>query len=443
MNDNFVKQSFENLCLDTVANAQRMGATSAEVSVNVASGFTVTARLGQVDTIEHHHDKGIAITVFFDHKMGSASSSDLSSKAVSTLLERACNIAKVTNSDPYAGLAEKSLIAFGYPQLDLHYPWDIDPEQGLKLALECEDIARAEDQRITNSEGVSLSTHCSFQALANTHGFLGSYPSTQHSLNCALIAQQGDQMQRDYEYTVARDPADLEASPVLAKKAAKRVVDRLGARRLKTCRVPVIFLAPLAKGLLGNFVFAISGSNIYRKSSFLLDHLDKQVFPEFIRIDQRPHIPKAIGSTPFDDEGVRTFDQDFVTKGILQSYILSSYSARKLAMQSTGNAGGIQNLFISTSNQTLDELIRHMQQGLLVTELIGQGVNIVTGDYSRGAFGFWVENGAIQFPVEEITIAGNLADMFLNIVAVANDVDHRGSIHSGSILVEHMMVAGE
>jgi PmbA protein len=441
--NNDAKQSFENLCLATVANAQRMGATSAEISVNVESGFTVTARLGQVETIEHHHDKGIAITVFFDHKTGSASSSDLSSEAVSTLLEKACNIAKFTSSDSYAGLAEKSLMAFGYPQLALDYPWDIDPEQGLKLALECEDIARAEDQRITNSEGASLSTHRSLQVFANTHGFLGSYLSTQHSLNCALIAQQGDQMQRDYEYTVARDPVDLEAIPILAKKAAKRTVDRLGARRLKTCQVPVIFLAPLAKGLLGNFVNAISGSNIYRKSSFLLDHLEKQVFPEFIRIDQRPHIPKAIGSMPFDDEGVRTFDQGFVTEGILRSYILSSYSARKLAMQSTGNAGGIQNLFISTGHQTLDELIRHMQQGLLVTELIGQGVNIVTGDYSRGAFGYWVENGAIQFPVEEITIAGNLRDMFLNIVAVANDVDHRGSIHSGSILIEHMMVAGE
>ena len=300
-----------------------------------------------------------------------------------------------------------------------------------------------QDPRITNSEGVSVNSHRSLQVYANTHDFVGSYFATQHSLNCVLIAQENGHMHRDFDYMIAREVSDLKSIESLATTAKDKTVRRLGARRLKTQSSPVIFCAEIARSLLSNLVAAISGSHIYRKSSFLVDHLNTQILPSHISLIQHPHIPKALGSVPFDNEGVSTLRQDFVKDGILQKYILSSYSARKLGMQSTGNAGGVYNLFITTGDLTLKELLRQMDTGLLVTELIGQGVNLVSGDYSRGAFGFWVEKGEIQYPVEEITIAGNLKDMLMGIVTVANDVDSRGRIQTGSILIENMMIAGE
>lgn len=440
--DNNTQKRYEELCVDILAKAKRQGATSAEVTIDIDAGFSVTSRLGQVETVEHHQDKGMGLTVYFGQQTGSASSSDLSPDALDTIILKACSIAKFTNEDPYAGIAEQNFMAYNYPQLALDFPWAVSTEEALGLAIDCEKLAMS-DARITNSEGASVSSHRSLHVFANTHDFVGSYISTQHSMNCVLIAQKDGQMQRDFEYTVARDANELKHINELAKAASDRTLNRLGARRLTTRQAPVIFLAPLAKGLLSHLVKAISGGNIYRKSSFLLDHLNQQVLPTNISLTQDPHLPKAIGSTPFDHEGVRTIKQDFVTNGILQKYILSSYSARKLGMQTTGNAGGVFNLQITQNDLSFDALLKQMDTGLLVTELMGQGINLVNGDYSRGAFGYWVENGQIQYPVEEITIASNLKNMLLGIAAVANDVDKRSNIHTGSILLENMMIAGE
>ncbi|MBA2654771.1 MAG: metalloprotease PmbA [Gammaproteobacteria bacterium] len=438
----FDKSHYENLSADILEKAKKQGASHAEVTMSLEAGFTVSSRLKQVETVEHHHDKGIGITVFFGQQSGSASSSDLSPLALDTTIAKACNIAKYTSSDPYSGLAEKSQMAFDYPDLNLDHPWEITPEAALDFTIECETLAM-ENPRITNSEGSSLSSHRSLQVYANTHGFTGSYLTTQHSLNCVLIAQENGHMHRDYDYTIARNAADMKKIEDLARKASEKTINRLGARRLTTRTAPVVFSADIAKSLLSNYISATSGGSIYRKSSFLVDHLNKPVFPSHISLTQHPHLPKAVGSAPFDGEGVRTLKQDFVCDGVLQNYILSSYSARKLGMQTTGNAGGVYNLLITTSDLSFEELLKNMDTGLLVTELIGQGVNIVTGDYSRGAFGYWVENGKIQYPVEEITIAGNLQEMFMNIVAVSNDIDTRSRIHTGSILIDSMTIAGE
>lgn len=438
----FNKSIYEELSLDILAKAKEQGASSAEVTIKIESGFAVSSRLGQVETVEHHSDKGLGITVYFDKQTGSASSSDLSMQAIESAIQKACSIANYTSQDPYSGLADKSMMAFNYPELNLDHPWNVTTEAALDFAIECENLAMS-DPRITNSEGVSITSHRSLHLYANTHDFLGSYLSTQHSLNCILIAQESGQMHRDYDYTIARDARDLKKIEELAKDVREKTIRRLGARRLKTRSAPVIFHADMARGLLGNFVGAISGGNIYRKASFLVDQLGSSVFPDHISLIQDPLIPKGIGSVPFDNEGVKTSKQHFVEKGILQKYLLSSYSARKLGMESTGNAGGIYNLFISNSTISFSDLLKKMDTGLLVTELIGQGVNLVTGDYSRGAFGYWVEKGEVQYPVEEITIAGNLKEMFLNIVDVANDIDKRGRIQTGSILIEKMMIAGE
>jgi PmbA protein len=308
--------------------------------------------------------------------------------------------------------------------------------------LECENLARAQDKRIQNSEGASLNNYQGLAVYADSHGFMGHYPSSSHGISCALIASDGHEMERDYEYTVARDPHDLSSITWVARQVAEKTVRRLGAKKLTTRNCPVLFAPEVARGLLGHFVSAISGSNIYRKSSFLLDQLNQPVFPDFIIIDERPHLLKGIGSAPFDAEGVCTWKKDFVKQGILRSYVLGSYSARKLGMQTTGNSGGTHNLFINTT-LAADELLKKMDRGLLVTELMGQGVNLVTGDYSRGAFGFWVENGVIQYPVHEITIAGNLKNIYLNLMGVGDDIDNRGNIHTGSILIEEMMIAGQ
>lgn len=426
-----------------LAEAKRQGASAAEVGTSQGNGISVNVRMGEIDTLEYHRDKSVGITVYFGQRKGSASTSDTTIEAIKSTVAAACNIARFTAEDPFAGLADASLMAYGYPELDLYHPWNITAEEGIKLATQCEQLAMAEDKRITNSEGASLSTYQGVSAYGNSHGFIGVCASSRHSLSCVLIGQEAGAMQRDYEFTTARDPLDLDPIAKVARSAAFRTVRRLGARRIKTQKVPVIFAAEIAGSLIGGFLAAISGGNLYRQSSFLLDYLGKQVFPDHIHIYEQPHIKKALGSSPFDNEGVLTKDSDIITNGILQRYVLSSYSARKLGMQTTGNAGGVHNLFISTSDKDLSALLQQMDTGLLVTELMGEGANIMNGDYSRGAAGFWVEKGVIQYPVEEITIAGNLKDMLANLVLVGNDVDKRGKILTGSILLEQMMVAGE
>lgn len=431
------------LAKEILKQAEAFGATSADVSLSEAKGFSVTVRMGKVETIEHHQDRGVSLTVYLGHKTGMASTTDFDSEAIKATVNKAYSIAKYTEEDEYAGLADANLLAKRIPDLDLFHPWEITPTEAVEVAKECEEFARAQDVRITNSEGATVNTCQTHYIYANTHHFMGEMKTTRHSIDINLIAKEKGEMERDYDYTVARDANDLMSIKNLAKNTAYRTVKRLSARKLKTQKTPVIFEARLARGLLAHFIDAISGSRLYRKSSFLLDHLNKQVFPKFMTIDQRPLILKGLNSSAYDDEGVQTVERQYVESGILKSYVLNSYSARKLGLQTTGNAGGIYNLFVNTSNRNLDDLIKQIDAGLLVTELIGQGVNIMTGDYSRGAFGYWIEHGEIQYPVHEITIAGNLKDMFLGIQSIAHDVDTRGAIRTGSILVDQMTIAGE
>lgn len=439
----FNSESIKKLVADILQEAKQQGATSAEVEVGINKGFSVSVRKGSVESIEYNQDKSIDIMVYQGKRRGCASLSDFRFEAIRSAVTAACNIARFTDEDPYAGLADKDQLAFNYPDLNLAFPWSISVEQAIELASTCEAQALGKDKRITNSEGASISTSDALGAYGNSHGFIGLYPSTRHEMSCALIAKKGKEMQRDYSYSVALDPALLESTEQVAQEAVDRTVRRLGARRLKTQKVPVIFIAEEARRLLGHFVGAIQGGSLYRKSSFLVDHLGKQIFPEHISLDERPHLIKTLGSAPFDDDGVATYPKFFIEKGILKNYALGTYSARKLGMKSTGNAGGVFNLFVTTGNKTLAELLKSMGTGLLVTELMGQGVNLVTGDYSRGACGFWVEKGEIQYPVEEITIAGNLAEMYRSLVEVGCDVDVRGNIRTGSILLDNMMVAGD
>jgi len=401
---------------DLLHGAKQAGASQAEIMVSQESGFSLTVRKGEVETLEHHRGKGLSLSVYFGNRVGSATSSDLSSEALRITLEKACNIARFTEEDPYSGLADPELMAYQYPDLDLYHPWNILPEQAIELARECEALARDSDKRITNSEGANLSTHTHYHIYGNSHGFIGDYATSYHSMSCALIAQDGHEMECDSDYTCSRNAQDLLAVKTLAKSAALKTVQRLGAQRLTTQQAPIIFKADVARGLIASFFSAISGGSLYRKASFLLDSLHQPIFPSHIRIDEQPHLLQGIGSSPFDSEGVRTQARDFIKDGILQNYLLGSYSARKLGMQTTGNADGVHNVFISHSDIDLAGLMKTMGTGLLVTDLMGQGVNMVTGDYSRGAFGYWVENGEIQYPVTEITIAGNLKEMFSNLV---------------------------
>lgn len=427
-----------------LSHAKAQGATAAEVHASTVVGLSVNVRLGEVETVEYHQDKGVNLTVYFGQRSGSASTSDTSEHALQEVASAACNIAKVTGEDPYSGLADSTLLAYDYPDLDLYHAKEISAEQAIMIARDCETQAREQDKRITNSDGASFSSTQAFSIYANSLDFCGGYASTRYSLGCSLIAQEGEEMQSDGSYTTARAFEDLWTPTHVARDAAQRTLRRLGARRLSSRAVPVIFEASIASGLIGNFIAAIRGGNLYRKASFLLDKLGQSIFPSFIHIYEQPHLLKGQGSSPFDAEGVRTRAKDFVKEGILQSYVLGSYSARKLGMQSTGNADGVHNLFVEPTHQLdLPALLKAMGTGLLVTHVMGQGVNIITGDYSRGASGFWVENGEIQYPVHEITIAGNLRDMFSHIQAVGNDVDPRGNIHTGSIWVENMMVGGE
>lgn len=418
------------------------GADAAEVELTVSNGLSVTARLGEVETLEHERDRSFAVTVFQGGRKGSASSTDLAEAAVRETVRAACSIARFTAEDPCAGLADADLMAREVPDLDLYHPWDLSPEAAIEKAIACEAAARAQ-AGIENSEGATVSRSGGYGLYANTHGFTGGFPVSRHSAVCSVIAGRGERMQRDAWYTVARNPEDLEDLEAVGRKAAERALARLDARKLPTARVPVLFAPEMARTLLGHFIGAIRGGALYRKASFLLDHKGKPVFPDFVNIREQPHLPRALGSAPFDNEGVATGERDLVKGGVLVDYVLDSYSARKLGLKTTGNAGGVHNLTIETGEYDRDGLLRMMGRGLLVTEMMGQGVNPVTGDYSRGATGFWVENGQIQYPVQEITVAGNLKQMFQNLRAAGNDVDARSSIRCGSLLIDDMMVAGD
>lgn len=436
------RSELETIVAAILDEAKRQGASAAEAGVNAESGLSVTVRLGEVETVEHNRDKGLGVTVYFGRRKGSASTSDFSRGAIRETVGAACAIAKYTAEDPCAGLADAQLMAKDVPDLDLHHPWELAAERAIALAKECEAAAQAVDKRITNSEGSTVSSHSGDRVYGNSHGFIGAYPSSRHSVSCAVIADDGHGMQRDYWYTVARDSHDLEAVRSVGQRAGERTVKRLGGRRLSTRQAPVLIVAEVAGGLFGNFIRAVRGESLYRKASFLLDQIGQQVFPSFIRIHEQPHLKKALGSAPFDGDGVATRARDIVSAGVLQTYVLDTYSARKLGMQTTGNAGGVHNLTVDSGSHDFAALLKEMGTGLLVTEMMGMGVNIVTGDYSRGAAGFWVENGTIQYPVEEITVAGNLRQMFMDIVAVGNDVDTRGNTRTGSVLIERMTIAG-
>ncbi|MBL8437128.1 MAG: metalloprotease PmbA [Zoogloeaceae bacterium] len=428
---------------DVLRFARAQGASACETDVSEGFGQTVSVRKGEVDTIEYNRDKGIGVTVYLGQQRGYASTSDFSATALKATVDAALAIARFTAPDPCAGLAEKEEFATEFPNLDLHHPWPLSVEESLTLATRCEEAALATSPLITNSEGASVSQQESHFISANSLGFLGGFPSSRHAISCSVIAGEEDGMQRDDWYDSRRDAAELMAAEAIGETAARRAIARLDGRKIKTCEVPVVIEAPLAGGLIGSFIQAVSGGALYRKSSFLLDSLGTQVFSPVVTIAERPFIAKAMGSTPFDDDGVATRDRDVVIEGVLQGYFLGTYSARKLGMQSTGNAGGAHNLLVTGGDQDLAALLKQMGRGLLVTEMLGHGVNYVTGDYSRGAAGFWVENGEIQYPVEEITIAGNLRQMFLGIQAIGNDILARGARRCGSILIDRMTVAGE
>ncbi|MCP5195661.1 MAG: metalloprotease PmbA [Gammaproteobacteria bacterium] len=437
------RERLETLVASILAEAHAQSTTAAEAAVSFSSTLSVTVRLGEIETLEHHRQRGLGVTVYFGQSRGSASTADWRPEAIRDTVRSACAIARYTAADPCAGLADPERLARNIPDLDLYHPWPLAAEDAIILARECEAAALTLDPRICNSEGSSVTTHTGLAVYGNSHGFYGGYPTTHHSLSCSVIAQDDEEMQRNHWYTVARDRNDLEPPVAIGQKAGQRALRRLGSRRLTTRQVPVLFAPELARGLIGHFVGAIRGGALYRKASFLLNRLGTPIFPEFLTLRERPHWPKALGSAPFDNEGVATADRDVVMDGVLQGYVLDSYSARRLRMETTGNAGGTHNLIVEPGTLGHEELLRELDTGLWVTELMGQGVNLVTGDYSRGASGFWVENGQIQYPVHEITVAGNLNEMFKSIAAVGNDVDVRGGIRCGSLLLERMTLAGE
>ena len=435
--------ALQQMARDVLAHAKQQGATAAEVEASEGFGQNVTVRKGEVETIEYNRDKGIGVSVYIGKQRGHASTSDFSRQALKDTVDAALSIARLTASDEYSGLAEAELLAKEFPDLDLYHSWPITVEQAIELARSCEEAAFAADPLVSNSEGASVSVQQSHFAYGNSEGFLAGYPSSRHSVACAVIAGKDEQMQRDDWYATARSADDLESAADVGAKAGHRAARRVGSRKLATTRVPVLFEAPIASGLLGHFVSAVSGGSLYRKSSFLLGSLGKPVFSSNINIRDLPFLKRGLASASFDDEGVATREREIVNAGVLQGYFLGSYSARKLGMRSTGNAGGNHNLMMDSTGEDFRALLKKMGKGLLVTELLGQGVNMVTGDYSRGAAGFWIEDGEIAYPVNEITVAGNLKDMFMNIAAVGHDRVARGSRQCGSILVEGLTVAGE
>ncbi|MDX1836599.1 metalloprotease PmbA [Legionella taurinensis] len=431
------------LMQEVLALAKAKGASDAAVSVNHDSGFSVDVRMRDVETVSFNEDKGVSLTVYFGHRKGSASSTDTSPKALDAMVNAACDIARVSAADPCFGLADRELMTNEHPDLDLYHPWDITPVEAIERALACETHALSLDKRIANSDGVNFGTYTYSYGYANTYGGEGVMRGSRHSLSCSLISREGEGMQRDYDYTTARHASELKSPKELAESAVQRAVSRLGARKIKTQKLPVIFSSRVSSGLISSFVGAISGSNLYRKSSFLLDSIDKQVFPKGFRIYEQPRLLRALGSSAFDGEGVPTRNNVLVEDGRVCQYVLGSYSARRLGLKTTANSDGVHNLTVDANAGDLQSLLKQMGTGLLVTELMGQGVNGLTGDYSRGATGFWVKDGEIQHPVEEITIASNLKDMFLAIAAVGTDINPNIATRCGSILISQMMVAGE
>ena len=428
---------------DLLDYAAKRGAGAAEVDVTEGTGQTVTVRQGAVETIEYNRDKGIGVTVYIGKQRGHASTTDFSPQAVRDTVDAALSIARFTAADECSGLADEDMLAREFPDLDLWHPWALPVERAIELAKSCEEAGFAVDKRLTNSEGATVSTQGSHFVYGNTHGFLAGYPSSRHGVWCALVAGKNDEMQRDDWYETSRDSGALPEPAAVGRRAGERAVRRLAARKIRTTQAPVLFEAPIASSLLGHFVSAVSGGNLYRKSSYLLDSAGQAVFAPLVNISEQPHVRGGLASAAFDEEGVATQPREVVKDGIVQGYFLSSYSARKLGLRSTGNAGGNHNLWLRDTGQDFEEMLAAMGTGLLVTELLGQGVNAVTGDYSRGAAGFWVERGEIAYPVQEITIAGNLKEMFRAIAAVGTDVVRRGSRYCGSVLIERMTIAGD
>jgi len=432
----------ESIVEQALALARRRGATAAEAGVGTGSGLSVTVRLGEVETLEYQRDRSLGVTVYVGQRKGSASTANLTPSAIEETVTKALSIASFTAEDEYSGLPDAGLMAHELPDLDLCHPWDIDAPGAIELAQHCEAAGLAVDPRIQNSEGATVATHRNMRVFGNSHGFIGGYPSTSHTVSCVLLGQANGDMQRDYWYTAARDWRELEDVEEVGRKAAGRAIGRLGAGKLPTRKAPILFAPEMARGLIGHFVGAIGGGAQYRRSSFLLDAAGQQVFPPGISLSERPHLQGALGSAPFDGEGVATRDRDLVVNGVLTGYLLDAYSARKLGLTTTGNAGGVHNLVVQGDRFDHDALLQRLGTGLLVTEMMGQGVNPVTGDYSRGASGFWIEKGVVDRPVHEITVAGNLRDMYHGIVALGDDLDYRGAIHCGSILIEQMTIAG-
>ncbi|PHV10095.1 metalloprotease PmbA [Chitinimonas sp. BJB300] len=439
----FSQTELTDLVQQVLGYAQKGGATSCDVDVSEGVGQNVSVRLGEVETIEYNRDKGVGVTVYIGQCKGHASSSDFSPAALEQTVAAALAIARYTAADSAAGLADPDRLATLFPDLDLYHPWDLPVEQAIELAQRCESAARDVDARISNSEGATVSSHVGQSVYGNSNGFIGPSQTSRHSISCTVIAQEGDAMQRDYWYSSARAPTDLDAADAVGLKAGQRTLARLGTRRLKTGDYRVLFDPSQAAGLMGHFISAVSGSALYRKASFLVDSIGKPVFAPLVNIVEDPFLLRGMASSVFDGEGVACVRRDLVKDGVLGGYLLGSYSARKLGLASTGNAGGCHNLLVSPTAGDFQDMLQRLDTGFLVTELLGQGVNGITGDYSRGAAGFWVEKGVIVHPVEEVTIAGNLKDMFHHIVAIGSDIEVRGSKRVGSVLIERMMVAGE
>ncbi|AQM18742.1 metalloprotease PmbA [Vibrio anguillarum] len=430
-----------------VAKALEMAALSsdaAEVAITKSTGLSVSTRMCEVENVEFNSDGALGITVYRGQRKGSASTSDLSEKAIAQTVAAALDIALYTSEDPYAGPAPQELMVRNIPDLDLFHPDEPNPDMAAKIAIAAEEKALAYSNKIKQSDGASYDSHYGVKVYGNSHGLLASYASSRHSISCCVIGEgKNGEMERDYSYTVARHRDDLWSPELVGQQAAEKTISRLDAKKLKTGKVPVMFAADVATGLIGHLVMAISGGSLYRKSSFLLDKLGEKILPDWFNIAEKPHVLRALASSPFDSEGVFTQDRQIITDGVLSTYLLSSYAARKMKMTPTGHAGGIHNWYVQSTGQNFEQMLKALGTGLLVTEVMGQGVNAVTGDYSRGAAGFWVENGVIQYPVSEITIAGNLKDMFQQMVAVGSDVETRSQIQTGSILLESMKIAGE
>ena len=438
-------ETLQQFAQDVLDYARKAGASDCEVDVSEGFGQSVSVRCGEVETIEYNRDKGIGVTIYLGQQKGHASTSDFSPAACRETVDAALNIARFTAADPCAGLPDAGLLASreqGFADLDLYHPWLLSVEGAIDVARRCEQAAFAVSDEVTNSEGASVSIQEGQFISANSLGFMGGYPNSRHYISCSVIAGKDDAMQRDDWYSTSRDARALASPEAIGDYCARRALSRLGARKIKTCKVPVLFEAPLATSLIGSFVHSVSGGSLYRKTSFLVDSLGKRVFSKKVNISERPHLPGGMASSLFDNDGVATREREVVVDGVLQGYFLSAYTARKLGLQTTGNAGGSHNLIVRPGKHDFAGLLKKMGRGLLVTELLGQGVNYVNGDYSRGAAGYWVEGGEIVHAVEEVTIAGNLRDMFRNVAAVGNDVLTRGSKQVGSILIEQMKVAG-